>query len=198
MPTSESQCIDIDIDVPYNGCEKRIGDAKRNTLVKDLSREDEQRDEDDWCRRYCQSISSWDKRNKRLSGLDPGDIRMQVLGKKRISVSVRIKRADTRRKQCIRHLEKEHISSLGQLECKERKWKELLKRVAQTTNKSGKQFSIERLKALRATTFKGTTNLADAEKWLNLVEKCFEVMKCPKERKVRLAMFLLRESIKNW
>lgn len=33
-----------------------------------------------------------------------------------------------------------------------------------------KRFGIKRLKALGARTFEGTTNLADAEKWLSLIE----------------------------
>ncbi|KAA0047014.1 hypothetical protein E5676_scaffold68G00730 [Cucumis melo var. makuwa] len=44
-----------------------------------------------------------------------------------------------------------------------------------------KRFGIERLKALGAMTFEGKTNLADANKCLSLVEKCFGVMKCPKK-----------------
>lgn len=43
-------------------------------------------------------------------------------------------------------------------------------------------------------TFAGTTNLADVEKWLSLIEKYFRVVYCPKERKVKLATFLLHDS----
>ena len=49
-----------------------------------------------------------------------------------------------------------------------------------------KRFSIERLKALGATTYMGATNLVDTEKWLS-IEKCLGVMDYLEERKVRLA-----------
>lgn len=52
-----------------------------------------------------------------------------------------------------------------------------------------KRFNIERLKALGATTFKGTTHPADLEKWLSLIEKGFK--SAPKRKKVKLATFLL-------
>lgn len=39
-----------------------------------------------------------------------------------------------------------------------------------------KKFEIERMKVLGATTFEETTNPADAEKWMSLIEKCFGVM----------------------
>ncbi|TYK26564.1 retrotransposon protein, putative, Ty3-gypsy sub-class [Cucumis melo var. makuwa] len=40
-----------------------------------------------------------------------------------------------------------------------------------------------KLKVLEAANFEGTTNSADVEKWLCLIEKCFREMECPKERK---------------
>ncbi|TYK21573.1 uncharacterized protein E5676_scaffold275G00720 [Cucumis melo var. makuwa] len=54
-----------------------------------------------------------------------------------------------------------------------------------TNSNLDKRFSIERLKPLGATTFEGTTDPADVEKWLNLIEKCFGVMNYPEERKVK-------------
>lgn len=39
-----------------------------------------------------------------------------------------------------------------------------------------KKYGIERLKALGAIVFEGSTNLTDAKAWLNLVEKFFRVM----------------------
>lgn len=51
------------------------------------------------------------------------------------------------------------------------------------TRESEKKLSIESLKALRATIFKGTTNPTDAKKWLSLIVKCFGVMECHEERK---------------
>ena len=56
-----------------------------------------------------------------------------------------------------------------------------------------KMFSIERLKKLGAQEFEGSTDPADTEIWLNRLEKCFDVMECPDERKVRLATFLLQK-----
>lgn len=38
------------------------------------------------------------------------------------------------------------------------------------------------------------TDVAEAKKWLSLMEKYFEVMECPEERKVRLWIFLLQGS----
>lgn len=46
--------------------------------------------------------------------------------------------------------------------------------------------------------FKGATDPADAEAWLSLVEKCFKIMGCPKERQVRLALFILQKETENW
>ncbi|KAA0035024.1 hypothetical protein E5676_scaffold155G00590 [Cucumis melo var. makuwa] len=61
-----------------------------------------------------------------------------------------------------------------------------------------KRFGIERLKALGATTFEGTTNPANVEKWLSLIEKYFGVMKCSVERGVKLATILLQGSVEDW
>ena len=61
-----------------------------------------------------------------------------------------------------------------------------------------KAYEIERLKKLGATVFEGSTDPADAENWLNMLEKCFNVMNCPEERKVRLATFLLQKEAEGW
>uniref|UniRef100_A0A9I9EH97 Retrotransposon gag domain-containing protein n=1 Tax=Cucumis melo TaxID=3656 RepID=A0A9I9EH97_CUCME len=45
---------------------------------------------------------------------------------------------------------------------------------------------------------KGSTDPVDAENWLNMLEKCFDVMNCHKERKVRLATFLLQKDAEGW
>ncbi|TYK11052.1 uncharacterized protein E5676_scaffold73G00350 [Cucumis melo var. makuwa] len=42
-----------------------------------------------------------------------------------------------------------------------------------------RMFGIERLKKLGATMFKGFTNSTDIEVWLNMLEKCFDVMSYP-------------------
>ncbi|KAA0032107.1 DNA/RNA polymerases superfamily protein [Cucumis melo var. makuwa] len=61
-----------------------------------------------------------------------------------------------------------------------------------------KAYGIERLKKLGATVFEGSIDPADAENWLNMLEKCFDVMNCPEERKVRLAIFLLQKEAEGW
>ncbi|KAA0043429.1 uncharacterized protein E6C27_scaffold1639G00390 [Cucumis melo var. makuwa] len=61
-----------------------------------------------------------------------------------------------------------------------------------------KAYIIEQLKKLGATVFEGFTDPADAENWLNMLEKCFDVMNCPEKRKVRLATFLLQNEAEGW
>ncbi|KAA0047501.1 hypothetical protein E6C27_scaffold498G001280 [Cucumis melo var. makuwa] len=61
-----------------------------------------------------------------------------------------------------------------------------------------KAYEIERLKKLGATVFEGSTDPTDVENWLNMLEKCFDVMNCPEERKVRLATFLLQKEAEGW
>ncbi|XP_038896366.1 uncharacterized protein LOC120084630 [Benincasa hispida] len=61
-----------------------------------------------------------------------------------------------------------------------------------------KKYGIERLKALGATNFEGTKDPANAEAWMNQIEKYFEVMRCPKNRKVSLATFLLQKQAEDW
>ncbi|TYK11035.1 DNA/RNA polymerases superfamily protein [Cucumis melo var. makuwa] len=58
-------------------------------------------------------------------------------------------------------------------------------------------YGIERLKKLGATLFEGSIDPANAENWLNMLEKCFDVMNCPEERKVRLATFLLQKEVEE-
>ncbi|KAA0063139.1 uncharacterized protein E5676_scaffold1213G00110 [Cucumis melo var. makuwa] len=52
-----------------------------------------------------------------------------------------------------------------------------------------KAYEIERLKKLGATVFEGSTDPADAENWLNMLEKCFDVMNCLEERKTFRGIF---------
>lgn len=62
-----------------------------------------------------------------------------------------------------------------------------------------KMYGIERLRKLGATIFEGSTDPADAEDWLNMLEKCFDVMiNCPEEWKIRLATFLLEKEANGW
>ena len=60
-----------------------------------------------------------------------------------------------------------------------------------------KKFGIERLKALGATEFTGTTKPEEFEKWIRTLEKCFRVMQCPQDIKEVLAVFLLQRD-KDW
>ena len=61
-----------------------------------------------------------------------------------------------------------------------------------------KKYGFERLKALGATTFAGTTNPTDVEAWLTLIEKCFRVTRYLEDRKVELAAFLLQNDAEDW
>ncbi|XP_038882386.1 uncharacterized protein LOC120073654 [Benincasa hispida] len=65
-------------------------------------------------------------------------------------------------------------------------------------NDPEKKFGVERLNALEATMFDGTTDPLDPEIWLDLIEKCFKVMRCPEDRKVELATFLLQKEAEKW
>lgn len=60
------------------------------------------------------------------------------------------------------------------------------------------KYGIERPKALSVTMlFEGLTDAVDVEAWLSLIEKCFKVMGCLKERQVRLDSFLLQKEVEN-
>ncbi|TYK14643.1 DNA/RNA polymerases superfamily protein [Cucumis melo var. makuwa] len=48
---------------------------------------------------------------------------------------------------------------------------------------------LPKLKKLRATVFEGSTDPADAENWLNMLDKCFDVMNCPEEQKTFRGIF---------
>ncbi|KAA0049993.1 putative polyprotein [Cucumis melo var. makuwa] len=61
-----------------------------------------------------------------------------------------------------------------------------------------KAYGIEWLKKLGAAVFEGSIDPADVENWLNMLEKCFDVMNCPEEKKVRLATFLLQKEAEGW
>ena len=54
-----------------------------------------------------------------------------------------------------------------------------------------KKYSKEILKALGATIFEGTVDPAEAEAWLNLLEKCYRVMRCPDDRKENCQCFFV-------
>ncbi|KAA0042125.1 ty3-gypsy retrotransposon protein [Cucumis melo var. makuwa] len=61
-----------------------------------------------------------------------------------------------------------------------------------------KAYGIERLKKLGAIVFEDSIDPADAEEWCNMLEKCFNVMNCPEEWKVRLATSLLLNEAEGW
>ncbi|KAA0042457.1 reverse transcriptase [Cucumis melo var. makuwa] len=71
-------------------------------------------------------------------------------------------------------------------------------RIRSAQSNPEKKYGIDRLKALGATTFAGTTNPTDAEACLTLIEKCFRVTRCPEDRKVELASFLLQNGAEGW
>src|ERR1051325_8435343 len=76
--------------------------------------------------------------------------------------------------------------------------RELAMEMRKDTEVSSKRYGIERLKALGATTFAGTTNPADTELWLKTLEKCFEITECPEEKRVKSAVFLLQKGAEDW
>src|ERR1051325_3074114 len=76
--------------------------------------------------------------------------------------------------------------------------RELALEMRRGSESASKQYGIERLKALGATPFAGTTNPADAELWLRTLEKCFEVTECPQDKRVKSAVFLLQQGAEDW
>ncbi|TYK01187.1 uncharacterized protein E5676_scaffold2044G00320 [Cucumis melo var. makuwa] len=74
----------------------------------------------------------------------------------------------------------------------------LVESLSSVQARSKKKHNIERLKSLGAVVFEGSTDPIDVEVWLNLLEKCFEVMDCPQERRVKLATFLLQNKVEGW
>ncbi|KAL2505661.1 Gag protease polyprotein-like protein [Abeliophyllum distichum] len=61
-----------------------------------------------------------------------------------------------------------------------------------------KDHSIEWATKLGAKVFTGTFAPAMAEAWMDKIEKCFDVMGCPDDKRLRLATFLLEEGANNW
>lgn len=58
--------------------------------------------------------------------------------------------------------------------------------------------SIERAMKLGAKFFMGTSNPADAELWMKTLESIFDVMECSDDKKLRLAVFLLKGGAADW
>ncbi|KAL2533239.1 Uncharacterized protein Adt_06590 [Abeliophyllum distichum] len=61
-----------------------------------------------------------------------------------------------------------------------------------------KDHSIERATKLGAKVFTGTSDPAMAEAWMHKIEKVFDVMGCPDDKRLRLATFLLEEGANDW
>ncbi|KAL2486700.1 Retrotrans gag domain-containing protein [Abeliophyllum distichum] len=60
------------------------------------------------------------------------------------------------------------------------------------------RFSIELAKRLGAGAFNGKGDPLDADNWMTQLERVFDVMECPEEKKLRLATFLLVEAAYDW
>ena len=57
---------------------------------------------------------------------------------------------------------------------------------------------VETARRLGAQEFRGTTDPLQVEDWIKRIERVFEMMECPKERKVNIAAFLLEGRALNW
>ena len=57
---------------------------------------------------------------------------------------------------------------------------------------------FERLRKLGATPFSGTLDPAEAEAWLESIERIFVLMQCTPEEKFDYAIFLLQGDAYNW
>ena len=64
--------------------------------------------------------------------------------------------------------------------------------------RNDKKHSIERLKSLGVTNFEESTDPTDTKTWLNILERCFKVMNCLEEKKVKLATFVLQKEVEGW
>ncbi|KAL2505678.1 Retrotrans gag domain-containing protein [Abeliophyllum distichum] len=60
------------------------------------------------------------------------------------------------------------------------------------------RFSIERAKRLGAEAFIGKGDPLDADNWMTQLERVFDVMEFPEEKKLRLATFLLVKGAYDW
>ena len=57
---------------------------------------------------------------------------------------------------------------------------------------------VEKARRLGAQEFQGTIDLVLVEDWIKRIERIFEIIECPKERKVNIAAFLLEGRALNW
>ncbi|XP_022855167.1 uncharacterized protein LOC111376436 [Olea europaea var. sylvestris] len=58
--------------------------------------------------------------------------------------------------------------------------------------------SVERAMKLGAKFFMGTSNPADAELWMKTLESTFDVIECSEDKKLRIAVFLLKGGAADW
>ncbi|KAL2474767.1 Retrotrans gag domain-containing protein [Abeliophyllum distichum] len=70
--------------------------------------------------------------------------------------------------------------------------------VVSAMRSTNRDFSIERATKLGAKVFIGTTNLVVAKAWMIRIERVFDVMGCPNDRKLCLATFLLEDGEYDW
>ena len=74
----------------------------------------------------------------------------------------------------------------------------LVASIESTQGDPEKKYGIEKFKAFGAQVFEGTTDPAEAEVWLNQVEKCFRVIHCPEDRKLDLVVYMLQRGAEDW
>ncbi|KAL2460909.1 Gag protease polyprotein-like protein [Abeliophyllum distichum] len=68
----------------------------------------------------------------------------------------------------------------------------------QMQHNSDKVYSIERAINLGANVFKGVVDPMVAEAWIVKIEKIFDVMGCPDDKRLHVATFLLEEGAHDW
>ena len=61
-----------------------------------------------------------------------------------------------------------------------------------------REYRYEQLRKLGATPFFGTLDPAEAESWLESVERVFTLMQCTPDEKFNYAVFLLQGDAYNW
>ena len=61
-----------------------------------------------------------------------------------------------------------------------------------------REYRYEQLRKLGATPFLGTLDPAEAESWLESVERVFTLMQCTPDEKFNYAVFLLQGDAYNW
>ena len=57
---------------------------------------------------------------------------------------------------------------------------------------------IQEFKALNPPIFRGGTNFLEAKNWMKEIKKILDAMAVPEERRVSLALFMLRDETDSW